>query len=362
MRSGAMWRTSFAVLEAMIDPVVVLRPLFVGEEVVDFVFVAANDAADRRLTTELDATVIGCLLTDVMPAVIGLGLLASAADVIATGEPRRLEVDLSAGGDDLQRQWEYTGVPYGAFLLVTARDVTERRERDRAQAEVETIKRITVDRERVARDLHDNVIQQVIGASMVLARVASWAEEPISGELEHVISIHDDIVRELRSILFGLQRPVRDLKVEIASIVDRSAGALGFAPRLHVGDLRAASTNQLEAAHMLLTLREALSNAARHASARSVAIHIDALDDRLTMVVDDDGRGMSDQTSRGRGLDNLEARAEMLGGGCEVGPNANGGTCVLWWVPISPAPRERDAASSDAPASHAQDSSASASV
>lgn len=336
MRAGAMWRTGFAVVEAMIDPVVVLRPLFVGEEIVDFVFVAANEAAESRLTSAADDdTVIGRLLTDVMPDAALLGLLDSASEVVMTGEPRRLEVALSPDDEDNQRQFEYTGVAYGAFLLVEARDVTERRELDRAQAEVETIKRITAERERVARDLHDNVIQQVIGASMVLARVASWADEPISGELEHVISIHDDIVRELRSILFGLQRPVRDLAGELRAIVERAADTLGFMPQLNVQATGAGRENQLAAAHMLLTLREVLSNIARHAAATSVTIDVDVTDDRLTMVVEDDGCGIRDASRRGAGLDNLDARSRLLGGECQIGSLPGRGTRVRWSVPAA---------------------------
>lgn len=336
-----MWRTSFAVVEAMIDPVVVLRPLFIGEEIVDFVFVAANDAAEHRLTPSDDGTIIGRLLTDVMPDAIELGLVGSASDVVSSGEPRRIEVSMPVDDHEHHRQWEYTGVPYGAFLLVTARDVTERRERDRAHAEIDTFKRITAERERVARDLHDNVIQQVIGASMILARVASWAEEPVSGELEHVISIHDDVVRELRSILFGLQRPVRDLRTEIANIVEQSSSALGFAPDLRIGELDAARNNQLEAAHMLLTLREVLSNIARHAGATAVTIDICADNGHLTMTVDDDGCGIADTSRRGRGLDNLNARARLLDGICEIGPRPQRGTRVLWSVPLAQADGEQ---------------------
>lgn len=334
MRSGAMWRTSFAIVEAMIDPVVVLRPLFVGEEIVDFVFVAANEAAETQLGFDGD-TVVGSLLTEVMPAANDLALVTQAGAIATTGTPQRIEVTLADG--DHERQWEYTGVAYGAFILVIARDVTHRRERDRAQAEVETLKRITAERERVARDLHDSVIQQVIGASMVLARVAGWAEQPVAGELEHVISIHDDIVRELRSILFGLQRPVRDLDGEIASVVDQATAALGFAPQVSTSDLQPIQDNQLVAAHMLLTLREVLSNIARHAGASSVWVEVHAVPDHLTMTVSDDGCGIADPTKRGRGLDNLGARASLLGGSCDITRRPEGGTVVCWSVPLQAA-------------------------
>lgn len=332
MSTGELWRTSYVSAEGAVDPVVVLRPVVVDNEVVDFVVIAANDPAELMLSGgDPERSVIGISLAAVPHTVLDSDVIPRGAEIMANGRPRRLEMTLCR---DHERQWELTCLPCGDLMMVTVRDVTERRERARVRTEIEALKRITAERKRVARDLHDNVVQQVIGASMELARLATWADDPVAGELEHVISIHDDIVRELREILFGLQRPSRDVRNEITAIVERSSGALGFTPEVQLGCVDALRGNQLEAAHLLLTLREVLSNIARHAQATQVWIEIDACDGQLSMTVDDNGCGIADHGRRGNGLANLDARAALLDGCCAVTSRAGKGTRVHWSVPI----------------------------
>jgi signal transduction histidine kinase len=87
---------------------------------------------------------------------------------------------------------------------------------------------------------------------------------------------------------------------------------------------------------LLKTMREALSNVAKHAAASSVDVRLSAAAGTITLRVADNGVGVSRGAPRGRGLDNMESRAEALGGVCELTGRPGGGTVVTWRVPSSP--------------------------
>jgi signal transduction histidine kinase len=93
--------------------------------------------------------------------------------------------------------------------------------------------------------------------------------------------------------------------------------------------------------HALATLREALTNVGRHADASHVAVTV-AVGDDLRVVVVDDGRGMLNAGADGRGLKNMRIRAERLGGSLELGTSREGGTRLIWRIPISLAEEEPD--------------------
>ena len=116
-----------------------------------------------------------------------------------------------------------------------------------------------------------------------------------------------------------------------------SAEVLGFSPRASfVGPVEIA-VEHATWAELLATLREALSNAARHASATIVEVSVIADPDQLTLHVDDDGVGMSagESNRRGHGLANMAERAARLGGRFAAGPREPTGTSILWQVPRS---------------------------
>ena len=87
---------------------------------------------------------------------------------------------------------------------------------------------------------------------------------------------------------------------------------------------------------LLKTMREALANVAKHAAASSVDVRLSASSGTITLRVADNGVGIPKGAARGHGLDNMEARAEALGGLCEFSGRPGGGTVVSWRVPSSP--------------------------
>ena len=147
----------------------------------------------------------------------------------------------------------------------------------------------------------------------------------------------DETIREIRSAIFSLQSRgdarQHGLRAQVLEVVDEMTAALGFAPSLRlVGPLDEAVP--ADAGEQLLSaLREALSNAARHAAASRVDVTVE-IGDELMLRVRDDGTGMG-QTTRRSGLANMAERAADLGGKLVIGPAEGAGTQLDWRVPVS---------------------------
>jgi len=193
------------------------------------------------------------------------------------------------------------------------------------------------DRDRIARDLHDLVIQRLYATGMALEGMAARMGETDNGRrVSSAVDALDETIREIRSTIFSLHaRPGTEpagLRGQVLAVAEDAAGALGFQPGLRIsGDLDG-SVSAEAGEHLLGALREALSNAARHARASRVDITVDAGQD-LTLRVRDNGVGIAD-TGRRSGLGNLEQRADLLGGQFRIGPADGGGTELQWQVPL----------------------------
>jgi signal transduction histidine kinase len=194
------------------------------------------------------------------------------------------------------------------------------------------------DRDRIARDLHDLVIQRLYATGMSLQGAMPLISRPdVAERVSRAVDAMDDTISEIRSAIFALQaRPETkepSTREQILQIIDEITGPLGFAPSVRlVGDL-AENVPADTARQMLTALREGLSNAARHAAASRVDVSIEA-NGSLVLMVRDDGRGLTGSTRRS-GLANLAQRAEQLGGEMRVGPAAGGGgTELRWQVPL----------------------------
>lgn len=199
------------------------------------------------------------------------------------------------------------------------------------------------DRDRIARDLHDLVIQRLYATGMSLEGAVPMTTRPeVTDRIRHAVDAMDDTIKDIRGTIYALQaRSQPDaphLRSEIVSLVDEMTELLGFAPALRLGsglDSRAAAELSEQ---LIAVLREALSNAARHAQATRVDVTVDTDSSRRVFVlVRDNGVGMS-ETSRHSGLSNMAERAEKLGGTFRVSAAAGGGTEIEWRVPVPPEP------------------------
>ena len=191
------------------------------------------------------------------------------------------------------------------------------------------------DRDRIARDLHDLVIQRLFAVGLTVQSAARDAVRPqVRERLEQIVDDLDGTIKDVRSTIFrlrdrsgpgGLRQDVDD---EVVAVRE----SLGFMPRLHTtGPLSAVSLDL--GADVVAVVRESLSNVARHAGATSATVDI-VVGARVEVRVADDGAGPPPAGHRSSGLANLAERAVARGGALDMGASQLGGTLVRWSVPL----------------------------
>jgi signal transduction histidine kinase len=193
------------------------------------------------------------------------------------------------------------------------------------------------ERERIAADLHDHVIQRLFAAGLSLQGiVVGMAPGAARDRITATVDDLDTTIRQIRTSIFHLQRPPSaapvGVRARLLDVAEQASATLGFDPAVRfsglIDTLPEALADDLEA-----VLREALSNVARHARARSVDVDITTGGDRVTLEVRDDGVGMG-ATTRRSGLANLRHRAERHGGTFTAEPADPTGTRLTWSVPV----------------------------
>ncbi|ONH29543.1 GAF domain-containing sensor histidine kinase [Pseudofrankia asymbiotica] len=205
--------------------------------------------------------------------------------------------------------------------------------------------RLTVleDRDRIARDLHDHVMQRLFAVALGLQGLAEAEDHPNRAKrLATYVDDLDSTLREIRQSVFELRGRSAaggaGLRMALRGIVDETTRAFGFEPRLLVdGPLDSAVTPAV-ADHLFAVVRESLSNAARHARCRGASVTVTVADGRVSAEIVDDGIGLgTGEPSRRSGLANMRSRAEELCGTFEIGPGPDGvGTRVVWTAPCAP--------------------------
>lgn len=211
-----------------------------------------------------------------------------------------------------------------------------------ARHEVATLRSIA-DHDRIARDLHDRVIQRLFAVAMGLESVASGTSGLTRDRVAGAVDSLDEVIREIRTTIFGLRNSVGPpgLRAAVAGEIDAIAHALGFAPSLRfVGSTDDEVSGELRDA-AIAVVRELLSNVARHARARDVDVVVGTIDDRFVVIVDDDGVGLPASTEIGNGLANVEHRATERGGSFRLDRGGGGGVRAEWQVPFDPGGDDR---------------------
>jgi len=201
------------------------------------------------------------------------------------------------------------------------------------------------DRDRIARDLHDLVIQRLYATGMSLEVTMPMISRPEAADrVRNAVDAMDDTIRDIRATVFSLQSRsgagAPRLRAEVAALVDEMAEMLGFAPELRLGSGLDSRASAAASEHVLAVLREALSNAARHSGATRVEVAVDTdAAGTLTVLVRDNGHGIK-ETGRRSGLANIANRASELGGELRLSPVESGGTELKWSVPVPSDPAE----------------------
>jgi signal transduction histidine kinase len=197
---------------------------------------------------------------------------------------------------------------------------------------------VAADRERIARDLHDTVIQRLFVTGLSLQSKLTLIQDPEArAGVEDAILDLDDTIRQVRTTIFALDPPIaaeRGVRARVLEISTKAAGSLGFEPEVRFVGAIDRYVGASVGDELLSTLREALTNAARHADARHVVVEV-IVDEELYLRVIDDGVGLGEtQQGTGRGLSNMAERAESLGGSFAMRAGPDGGTEVCWRVPL----------------------------
>ncbi|GII92131.1 sensor histidine kinase [Sinosporangium siamense] len=198
------------------------------------------------------------------------------------------------------------------------------------------------DRDRIAKDLHDLVIQRLFAVAMTLMSTVRLVDDPTgSARLQHAVDELDETIRQIRSTIFALQTPAHDtapgLRAQIMELVESARGHLGFMPGVRMEGAIDTTVPADIGDQLLAVLREALSNVVRHARAKRVDILAEA-GEELLLQVEDDGVGLPAGGHRS-GLRNMRERAEDLGGTFTAARRDPGGTRLVWRIPLSPGER-----------------------
>lgn len=195
---------------------------------------------------------------------------------------------------------------------------------------------VIADRERIGRDLHDSIIQDLFATGLELQGLAiRIGDESVQSSLHAAVDRIDSIIEALRRIVSGLHRgkdsPFAD---ELVAHVNQLARPYDVSVSVNVDPPDLALAPAL-VAEVIPMIGEALSNALRHSETREVDVGAELFSDRLVLAVVDQGRGFdTERVIRGMGLDNLEGRARLLGGELTIRSVPGAGTVVEVILPV----------------------------
>ena len=194
------------------------------------------------------------------------------------------------------------------------------------------------DRDRIGRDLHDMAIQQLFATSMGLQGAYKITQKPaVARRIAQAITDLDETIKVIRSTIFALHAHENEdrlpsVRTEVTRACEQAGEVLGYPATVRISGPVDHVVGEETAEHLLAVLREALSNAARHAHASHVEVDLTADTGSATLTVADDGVGIS-AGGRRSGLANMRERAEQLGGTFTVRSRDGGGTVLVWTVP-----------------------------
>ncbi len=308
----------------------------------DGLIVFANPQAEA-LTGYAAAELVGISVDDLVPAAKRSTHHGHREKYVAHPRTRSMgaALDLSAirkDGTEIAVEISLAPLAFGEHLYTIAsmRDVTARRAAESELVVAHDALVVAGDRERIARDLHDTVIQRLFAIGLALQAAANRSADAMRERVHSAVEDLDETIRELRTAIFGLG-PTRGrggLRDEVLAVAAEASRILGFEPAVKFGgplDTRVPDDlkDQVSA-----VLREALTNVARHAAASGVDVEVQVTGDELRVLVVDDGLGIAPDHRRGNGLENIEKRAQNLGGDSTISPGRVTGTVVTWWVPL----------------------------
>lgn len=239
----------------------------------------------------------------------------------------------------------------GNYIIEVGSDLSERRRLEERLTDRQSLvfaserdRLLLEDRERIARNLHDTVIQQMyassLGLNAVARRLGLLSEEP-NDVHERLRSITQTIADDLSSLIATIRDEIfavrqdpksslrRELEDVVLPIIGPSTMEIEF--RLLVDSIQ----DDVLRGHLRSMVREAVSNSVRHSQGSRVTVDVHTGSEGwLHAAVIDDGVGLPHPVTRSEGMNNIEERARAMGGSVEFAPNERGGTTVVWHLPL----------------------------
>ncbi len=206
----------------------------------------------------------------------------------------------------------------------------------------EGLRHALADRERLARDLHDGIIQSIYAIGLSLAecrRLIGKDPRQVAKQLGEAIRDLNVVIRDVRNYICGLESEIvsgRGLETAMASLVRTIEGAHTLRFRFQMDPAAADRVTPMQATHLLYIAKEAMSNSLRHSNGQNGLLSLSLVDECVRLMVEDDGTGFNPRNTadQGRGLRNIQARAHELGARCQVVSMAGHGTRVLVDLPL----------------------------
>jgi signal transduction histidine kinase len=196
------------------------------------------------------------------------------------------------------------------------------------------------DRDRLARDLHDTVIQRLFGVGLTLQSMAARASGDMAKGLGAAVAEIDQVIQQVRSTIYelGMNGENRGIRDNVITLVRELDTLVGFEVRVSLDGPVDASISDQVAEHLLATIRESVTNIGRHANATEASVNLAVEGDQCRLTISDNGTGFDPSTpgDGGLGLTNLRRRAEKLNGTFAIEETEGGGTSLVWQVPTGP--------------------------
>ncbi|ODU65376.1 MAG: hypothetical protein BGO97_05360 [Micrococcales bacterium 70-64] len=226
---------------------------------------------------------------------------------------------------DLEMASDFAGQVSVALRLAASRS-------DRARLAV------LEDRGRIARDLHDHVIQRLFGAGLSLQAIAGLVgDEATRARIAEQVDALDAAIAEIRTAIFTLNTPSDAespmLRHRVVDVLGEMSSLFRDSPRVTFSGPVDLLLDQALADDVVAVVREGLTNVVRHAGATQTSVTVAVAADRALVRIEDDGRGIQ-STSRASGTANLEQRARARNGTLALEPRPGGGTVLTWDVPL----------------------------
>jgi signal transduction histidine kinase len=198
---------------------------------------------------------------------------------------------------------------------------------------------LNMERERIARDLHDGAIQKVYTAGLLVRSISKLTEpnSETSLRVERAVAALSDAVAELRGNLETLHKgtsiPVKPLVDLLRDVATEPNYTTMVNIKLETSLVPDSSLSALQSGHVMAIVNEAMANILRHSRARHVIIRAEGMDDRLCITINDDGAGFAPGSFSGHGLQNMRDRARLLNGALEIDAKPGKGTEVRLEIP-----------------------------